>query len=313
MNTTRRLLVLLGLVVLVLVSILLSSASAPDATGTARSSMAQLAPLSNDMDDNTASAAAFTAWLRSKTQAVVDRIQAASSSSSPGAPHHLGAAIMPKMGNQTLRAALGRSSWHLIHTMGNTYPNAPQPDEQESMRLFIYLIGRLYPCGDCAEHFQAMLRTHPPEPHLGSRDALSQYLCKLHNKANLRLGHAVFDCNKVGDRWKCGCADEDGAPKPKIAGSTAVVEEEVEEDPEIAALSPLERTLLIERRSLFDEDYAALLARKQKEMTVRDALSRGDAPLAAAGSAAPTTEAKAATVPPAVKAHEKLRVPIPDA
>ncbi|KAJ3365477.1 hypothetical protein GGF32_009335 [Allomyces javanicus] len=311
MNTTRRLLVLLGLVVLVLVSILLSSASAPDVTDTARSSMAQLAPPSNDVDDSTASAAAFTAWLRSKTQAVVDRIQAASSSSSPGAPHHLGAAIMPKMGNQTLRAALGRSSWHLIHTMGNTYPNAPQPDEQESMRLFIYLIGRLYPCGDCAEHFQAMLRTHPPEPHLGSRDALSQYLCKLHNKANLRLGHAVFDCNKVGDRWKCGCADE-GSPKAKTAGST-VVEEEEDEDPEIAALSPLERTLLVERRSLFDEDYAALLARKQKEVAVRDALSRGDAPPSAAGSAAPGTDAGAVTVQPAVKVHEKPRVPIPDA
>ncbi|KAJ3372052.1 hypothetical protein GGF31_002314 [Allomyces arbusculus] len=309
MNTTRRLLVLLGLVVLVLVSILLSSASAPNATGAARSSMAQLAPPSNDMDDSTASAAAFTAWLRSKTQAVVDRIQAASSS--PGAPHHLGAAIMPTMGNQTLRAALGRSSWHLIHTMGNTYPNAPQPDEQESMRLFIYLIGRLYPCGDCAEHFQAMLRMHPPEPHLGSRDALSQYLCKLHNKANLRLGHAVFDCNKVGDRWKCGCADEDGAPKTKPAGSTAVAEEDEEEDPEIAALGPLERTLLVERRSLFDEDYAALLARKQKEMAVRDALSRGDAP-PAEGPAAPGTDTGAATVPPAVKAHEKPRVPIPD-
>ncbi|KNE55281.1 hypothetical protein AMAG_01191 [Allomyces macrogynus ATCC 38327] len=309
MNTTRRLLVLLGLVVLVLVSILLSSASAPDATGAPRSSMAQLAPPSNDMDDSTASAAAFTVWLRSKTQAVVDRIQAASSSSS-GAPHHLGAAIMPKMGNQTLRAALGRSSWHLIHTMGNTYPNAPQPDEQESMRLFIYLIGRLYPCGDCAEHFQAMLRTHPPEPHLGSRDALSQYLCKLHNKANLRLGHTVFDCNKVGDRWKCGCADE-GAPKAAGSTAAAAADEEEEEDPEIKALSPLERTLLVERRSLFDEDYAALLARKQKEVAVRDALSRGDAP-AAAGSS-PAGGDGVATVPPAVKAHDKPRVPILDA
>ena len=30
--------------------------------------------------------------------------------------------IMSKMGNETLKQALGRSSWHLIHTMAGKFP-----------------------------------------------------------------------------------------------------------------------------------------------------------------------------------------------
>ncbi|ORZ37974.1 ERV/ALR sulfhydryl oxidase domain-containing protein [Catenaria anguillulae PL171] len=197
--------------------------------------------------------------------------------------------IMPKMGNETLRAALGHSSWHLIHTMGNTYPLKPTRDEQNAMLSFIQLLGRLYPCGDCAQHFQQMLAMHPPEPHLGTRDDLAQYLCKLHNKVNLRLGHKIFDCNLVGDRWKCGkkktesnahgnsdqalrpdlpaaalngkftASGQSRPDLPKLAGDDADAANELDDDVEVdedeqrmlAALSPLERKMRLEFRSMY--------------------------------------------------------------
>ncbi|KAI9189700.1 hypothetical protein H9P43_001133 [Blastocladiella emersonii ATCC 22665] len=311
MNSSRRLVVCLVVVVLVLFSFMLSGL-APDAGDAASmrggSAMAQLRPAGDDegfevVNPGSSSSSGATgaiggikaalpagsasdvmAWIKSKTP----------SFGSSGTER--GSVIMPKMGNETLRAELGHSSWHLIHTMGNTYPHKPKADEREAMRTFIYLIGRLYPCGECAEHFQQMLAVHPPEPHLGSRDELSQYLCKLHNKVNLRLGHAIFDCNKVGDRWKCGCADADddkdkdaltkpakhqrlphvpptadngkfggvqtngSMPIPDVVGKeTAADDEDEEEDPELANLTPLERAMRMEFRSMFPEDYEAAL------------------------------------------------------
>ncbi|KAJ1500546.1 hypothetical protein HMI54_004339 [Coelomomyces lativittatus] len=161
-----------------------------------------------------------------------------------------GGGVMSPMQNETLRKELGHASWHLIHTMGNSYPLKPKEDEQEAMRLFLYLLGRLYPCGECASHFRAMLSEHPPGPHLKDRPSLAIYLCKLHNKVNLRLHHPIFDCSQVFDRWKCGCADhvESNSKLPSPDDS----------------LSPQEKQEFIERNSLFEADYSALQEQRKK-------------------------------------------------
>ncbi|KAI9199443.1 ERV/ALR sulfhydryl oxidase domain-containing protein [Polychytrium aggregatum] len=127
--------------------------------------------------------------------------------------------IMSKMGNETLKAELGRSSWRLIHTMVGKFPVTPTDDEKESLLDFIYLFAKLYPCGDCARHFQKILRANPPD--VSSRDAASQWACKVHNLVNKRLGKPQFDCSTVAEIWKCGCAEEDGANSTSTATSTS--------------------------------------------------------------------------------------------
>ncbi|KAL7754229.1 hypothetical protein RI367_000210 [Sorochytrium milnesiophthora] len=213
----------------------------------------------------------------------------------------MGAVIMGKMGNETQRAELGRSTWHLVHTMCNRYPKAPTKSEQQVMHTFIYTLSQVYPCGECAEHFQEMLRQHPLQPHLTSRDALAQFMCKLHNKVNLRLEHPVFDCNLVGDRYKCGCAQdgsEDGADgnktvaadvakpangslispakgeetsaqkstmrdKPTAGDDAKDEDDEGDDDDDEKKFRPetrhIEVKLSMQRRSLFPEDYKALV------------------------------------------------------
>ncbi|KAI8820881.1 ERV/ALR sulfhydryl oxidase domain-containing protein [Fimicolochytrium jonesii] len=119
-----------------------------------------------------------------------------------------GAVIMSKMGNETLKAELGRAAWRVLHTMAGKFPEEPTEDEQTAMRDYIYLFARLYPCGDCARHFAQILTALPPD--VTSRATISQWACQAHNKVNERLGKAVFDCVRVNEEWKCGCAEELG-------------------------------------------------------------------------------------------------------
>lgn len=40
-----------------------------------------------------------------------------------------------------------------------------------------------------------------------SQESLSQWLCRIHNKVNLKLGKPEFDCSKVNERWRDGWLD----------------------------------------------------------------------------------------------------------
>lgn len=75
--------------------------------------------------------------------------------------------------------------------------------------------------GDCAQHFQKLLKQYPPQ--VSSRNAAVAWTCHIHNVINERLGHAQFDCSKIGDYYDCGCNDEKGgknATNTDEAGAT---------------------------------------------------------------------------------------------
>lgn len=40
-----------------------------------------------------------------------------------------------------------------------------------------------------------------------SNHDFSQWLCRLHNKINVKVGKPVFDCSKVNERWRDGWLD----------------------------------------------------------------------------------------------------------
>lgn len=99
--------------------------------------------------------------------------------------------------------------------MAGKFPESPTKPQQQSLLDFIYLFAELYPCGDCAAHFKIILESNPPD--VSSREAISQWACKVHNIVNKRLEKPQFDCSKVGDFWKCGCAEEDKANVTRVS------------------------------------------------------------------------------------------------
>lgn len=114
-----------------------------------------------------------------------------------------GDAIMPKLLNATLKADLGRHSWYLFHTVLSRYPESPSQSEREDLAAYIKYFTKLYPCGDCATHFQSLLQDYPPQT--SSRIAAAQWGCAVHNKVNERLKKPIYDCSGILEDYDCGC------------------------------------------------------------------------------------------------------------
>jgi FAD-linked sulfhydryl oxidase len=128
-----------------------------------------------------------------------------------------GEATAPKLENATLKAELGHSAWKVLHTMMAKFPDKPTVDDSEALKSYIHLFARLYPCGDCARHFQKVLQKFPPQ--VVSRSAAAAWACHVHNEVNKRLKKDLFDCSKIGDFYDCGCA-EDPVPGKEKGGFT---------------------------------------------------------------------------------------------
>lgn len=102
-------------------------------------------------------------------------------------------------------AQLGRATWTFLHTMSVYYPQSPSPAQQADMHSLLTNIARFYPCEHCASHMRAQMQVDPPQ--VISRQSLANWLCRLHNEVNLRLGKPVFDCGRVFERWREGPRD----------------------------------------------------------------------------------------------------------
>ncbi|KAJ5166734.1 FAD-linked sulfhydryl oxidase ERV2 [Penicillium canariense] len=120
-----------------------------------------------------------------------------------------GAVVMPKLGNETAKAELGRATWKYFHTVMARFPEKPTEDQQDALRSYIHLFARLYPCGECAEHFQKHLNKYPPQ--VSSRSAAAGWACFIHNEVNAMLNKPEFDCNDLGSFYDCGCTDDEDA------------------------------------------------------------------------------------------------------
>jgi FAD-linked sulfhydryl oxidase len=149
-----------------------------------------------------------------------------------------GEVVMPRLGNATAKAELGRATWKYFHTMLARYPEDPTEEQQETLRSFIYLFARLYPCGECASHFQGHLKKYPPQ--VSSRNAAAGWGCFIHNEVNTMLEKPIFDCNNIGDFYDCGCAEDEegeGGETLKDKKSQSAARDEVDSDD---AVSPVE-------------------------------------------------------------------------
>lgn len=92
------------------------------------------------------------------------------------------------------------------------FPDKPTEEDSSALKSYIHLFARLYPCGDCARHFQGLLKKYPPQ--VATRSTAAAWACHVHNEVNKRLKKPIFDCSKIGDFYDCGCA-EDGEPVKK--------------------------------------------------------------------------------------------------
>ncbi|ESO08823.1 hypothetical protein HELRODRAFT_74545, partial [Helobdella robusta] len=106
------------------------------------------------------------------------------------------------------REDLGRNTWSLLHTLAAYIPDETSKEDKEDLKHFMATLGKFYPCDVCANELASrpmVLKQNPPD--VRSRNDFCQWMCRLHNSVNERLGKPLFDCSKVDERWKDGWKD----------------------------------------------------------------------------------------------------------
>lgn len=100
------------------------------------------------------------------------------------------------------REELGHGVWVMLHTLAANYPDDPDSEEVAKMVDFIYLVGEMFPCGTCRDHFQEMLARTPPEAE--SRELLVNWFYDRHQEVRVRThpGVPAFPKDQLDARYQ---------------------------------------------------------------------------------------------------------------
>ncbi|PRQ22690.1 putative thiol oxidase [Rosa chinensis] len=104
-----------------------------------------------------------------------------------------------KSAGPVTKEGLGRATWTFLHTLAAQYPDNPTRQQKKDVKELMSILSRMYPCKECADHFQEILRSNPVQA--GSHAEFSQWLCHVHNTVNRSLNKVVFPCERVDARW----------------------------------------------------------------------------------------------------------------
>ena len=148
---------------------------------------------------------------QSKSHMLQEAMKAHGSRAPPsGVGHHtkretiIDNSIIADNGCPVNKDELGHHTWAMLHTLGAYFPNEPTVEQQSYASVLLLTLSKLYPCLVCAADFEAYVEEHPPSTR--SREALSVWICGLHNNVNEKLGKPLMSC-KIGtldERWRYG-------------------------------------------------------------------------------------------------------------
>jgi hypothetical protein len=87
----------------------------------------------------------------------------------------------------------GKHLWKYMHYLTLSYPDNPNFDEQQKIKIFFNMIGDYLPCEKCRINYKIHQNELPlTDEILQSRDKLIFWLFDLHNIVNIETGKKRF-------------------------------------------------------------------------------------------------------------------------
>ena len=90
--------------------------------------------------------------------------------------------------------------WNTMHIVSLGYPADPTEEQRHAAEAFYTSLAQLIPCPRCREHYQQHLHTTPPATE--SRDALVEWVWKIHNKVNEDIGKPTITFGAFQDNME---------------------------------------------------------------------------------------------------------------
>ena len=87
----------------------------------------------------------------------------------------------------------GPAGWLFLHSIAQNYPWEPTAEKKESYKLFFRLVGDVLPCRYCRESYLDFVKaegTCLDDSVMKSRKTLVEWLYRIHNKVNKKLGYS---------------------------------------------------------------------------------------------------------------------------
>jgi hypothetical protein len=97
------------------------------------------------------------------------------------------------------RQTLGNLCWKILHNFAAGYPDSPSDAHKAALKDLFFGFRQLFPCEMCRGHFNKMIDENPLVDT--DRKSLTEYLCKIHNIVNKRIGHEIFDCSSLDEYY----------------------------------------------------------------------------------------------------------------
>eukprot|EP00747_Dinoflagellata_sp_TGD_P165885 gnl/TRDRNA2_/TRDRNA2_187861_c0_seq1.p1 gnl/TRDRNA2_/TRDRNA2_187861_c0~~gnl/TRDRNA2_/TRDRNA2_187861_c0_seq1.p1 ORF type:complete len:223 (-),score=47.19 gnl/TRDRNA2_/TRDRNA2_187861_c0_seq1:62-730(-) len=91
----------------------------------------------------------------------------------------------------------GPPTWFFLHSMTMALPHEVPAEQQQSIQRLMQDLQKVLPCPTCGVHLEEHMKQHPLEPHLGSRDALIQWMIDIHNMVNKACGKREWTREEV--------------------------------------------------------------------------------------------------------------------
>ncbi|CAL8463338.1 g2872 [Coccomyxa elongata] len=106
------------------------------------------------------------------------------------------------------KSAWGSNAWIFLHSVAYNYPDRPTQAIVDAHRTFFTSLAHVLPCCWCRDSYSQYMEALPIEPALRSRRALCDWLYRIHNMTNAKLGKMGPSLREVDAYYEAMRADD---------------------------------------------------------------------------------------------------------